>query len=160
MGRLRNVWFWLAHGENLSVGLRPVFDGVQPRSRKKLADRLMRFARRANADRSRRNVEPDGGTMAKRLPRKGPKTGARGKMFRNIGKIRSLKIKVTPDHGELYFHGGAGRTAETHHFGEEGFVGKTREGKIIRTKYDARRLLGFGKEQNEYLDQVLEHLGD
>ncbi len=134
-----------------------LIEAAAPRQRRKLVDKLMRAARRANADRIRRNIEPDGSKMVARKKRK----EKRGKMFRRLGKARNLKIRATPDRGELHFgNPNVEDTAATHHFGLEGFVGKTREGKIIRTRYDARRLLGFGKEQDELLDAVLEHYGE
>ncbi|MCB2050025.1 MAG: phage virion morphogenesis protein [Novosphingobium sp.] len=130
---------------------------LEPRSRRKAMDKLMRLVRRANAQRITRNVEPDGNAMTKRKPRK----GKRGKMFRNIGKARNLRIRVTPDEGELHFGSKLiGHTAAVHHYGETGFVGKTRDGKIIRTKFDARRLLGFGPEQDELLDELLKQFSE
>jgi phage virion morphogenesis protein len=132
-----------------------LLQAAEPGQRKKLIDKLMRFARRANAGRIAANVEPEGGAMAKRKPRK----GKRGKMFRRIGKTASLKIRATPDEGELSFANPlVEQTAATHHFGLTGYVGKTRRGRIVRTKYEARRLLGHGAETGEYLDEVLKHL--
>ena len=128
-----------------------------PGQRRKLMDKLMRFARRANAGRISANQEPDGAAMA---PRKRRPKGKRKKMFKNIGKQRSLKIRVSPDQGELSFANPLiADTAGVHHFGRVGYVGKTRDGKVIRTKYDARRLLGFGRERDEFVEEVLKHVG-
>jgi len=142
--------------EAIEPFLREIMDAVEPRQRKRLADKLMRMARRENAQRIARNVEPEGGPMAPRKRRTGRK---RGKMFKRIGKTSSLRIRTTPDMGELTF---ANRmvedTAATHHFGLEGFVGKTRAGRVVRTKYQARQLLGFGREREELIDEVLQHL--
>ena len=83
-----------------------------------------------------------------------------GQVFKNIGKQRSLKIRVSADEGELAFANPLiADTASVHHFGRVGYVGKTRGGKVIRTKYDARRLLGFGREQDEFVEEVLRHMG-
>lgn len=132
-----------------------VIDAAAPGQRLKLIERLMRFARRANAERIAANKEPDGGAMAPRKRRPKPK---RGKMFKNIGKQGALKIRVSPDEGELAFaDGGVARTAAEHHFGLVGFVGKSRRGRVVRTRYHARRLLGIGPEQDRYLDEVLKH---
>ncbi|WP_054530311.1 phage virion morphogenesis protein [Erythrobacter sp. SG61-1L] len=132
-----------------------LLQAVEPRGRRKLIDRLMRAARRANAQRIATNLEPDGAKMAPRKKRK----GKRGKMFRRLGKQSSLKIRTSPEEGELRFGSRSVEdTAATHHFGLTGFVGRTRDGRVIRTKYDARRVLGFGKEQEELLDEVLRHL--
>ncbi|MEJ6008679.1 phage virion morphogenesis protein [Novosphingobium aquae] len=141
--------------EAIEPFLREIMDAVEPRERKNLVDKLMRFARRANAQRIAANATPEGGKMAAR------KTGRakRGKMFRRIGKASSLKIRTTPDMGELRFSNPlVESTAAVHHHGLEGFVGKTPSGRVIRTKYQARELLGFGKEQELFVDEVLKHL--
>jgi phage virion morphogenesis protein len=133
-----------------------LLDAVAPKQRRRLIEKLMRLARRHNARRIAANVTPDGAAMAPRKKREG---GKRGKMFRRIGKAASLKIRATPDMGELTFANPlVAATAATHHFGLEGFVGRTRGGRVIRTKYQARALLGFGAERDEYLDEVLRHL--
>lgn len=142
--------------EAIEPFLGELLDTVAPAQRKRLIDKLMRLARRANARRIAANVTPDGGAMA---PRKKRPKGKRGKMFKRIGKDASLKIRSTPDMGELTFANPLiESTAATHHFGLEGFVGRTRNGRVIRTKYQARALLGFGAEREEYLDEVLRHL--
>lgn len=142
--------------EAIEPFLGEVLETVAPAQRKRLIDKLMRLARRANARRIATNVTPDGGAMA---PRKKRPKGKRGKMFKRIGKDASLKIRATPDMGELTFAKPLiESTAATHHFGLEGFVGRTRNGRVIRTKYQARALLGFGAEREEYLDEVLRHL--
>lgn len=150
----------MATGDSLDAiepFLGELIEAAAPGQRRKLIDKLMRFARRANAARIAANQEPEGGAMT---PRKKRPRGPRGKMFKNIGKARSLKVRVTPDEGELSFTNPlVAGTAAVHHFGEVGFVGKTRAGKVIRTKYDARRLLGHGPEADLYLDEVLKHFG-
>lgn len=147
-------------GDNLDAiepFLGELIEAAEPGQRRKLMDKLMRFARRANADRIAANQEPEGGAMVARKKR--PK-GKRGKMFKNIGKQRSLKVRIGEDEGELSFANPLiANTAAVHHFGQTGYVGKTRAGKIIRTKYDARRLLGHGPEADQYLDEVLKHFG-
>jgi phage virion morphogenesis protein len=139
--------------------LRPLMDQVEPRQRKRLIEKLMRLARRANAKRMTANVQPDGSAMAPRKPRDTTKRGRKAKMFKRIGKAASLKVRATPDEGELRFVNPlVEHTAAEHHFGLEGFVGKTRKGRVIRTKYQARQLLGFGEEKDEFLDEALRHL--
>lgn len=65
-----------------------------------------------------------------------------------------MRIKATPDSVELDFGGGnAQRIAEVHHDGRTDRVGKTRAGRTIRARYEARRLLGFGGDD---MDAVLE----
>lgn len=134
-----------------------LLQAIEPRGRRKLIDKLMRAARRANAQRIAANVEPDGAKMTPRKKRK----GKRGKMFRRLGKQSSLRIRTSPDEGELRFANPLiESTAAAHHYGQEDFVGRTRDGRVIRTKYDARRVLGFGKEQDDLLDEVLQHLAE
>lgn len=141
--------------EAIEPFLGEIMQSVAPGQRKRLADKLMRLSRRANTKRIASNVTPEGGAMPARKKRKGKK----GKMFKRIGKASSLKIRTTADMGELRFANPlVESTAATHHLGLEGFVGKTRTGRVIRTKYQARALLGFGPEQEEFLDEVLAHL--
>ena len=135
---------------------------LKPGERKRFAIKVMRLVRRENVGRISRNEEPDGGSMAprkSRLDRSG-KVERRGKMFRKIRLLKNLKIKASPDGGELHFVNPLiEKTAAIHHFGEEGRVGKTRDGRTIRTRYAARRLLGFGnKERDAILDLAVDHL--
>jgi phage virion morphogenesis protein len=142
--------------EAIEPFLGEILESVEPGQRKRLAEKLMRLARRANAKRIAANVTPEGGAMAPRKKRRKPK---RGKMFKRIGKASNLRTRVTPDEGELRFANKlVESTAATHHFGLEGFVGKSRRGRVIRTKYQARALLGFGEEQEQFLDEVLRHI--
>jgi phage virion morphogenesis protein len=146
----------MAELEAIEPFLHELMDGLQPAKRKRLIDKLMRLARRSNAKRIAANVTPDGQRMA---PRKQVRPGQRKKMFTRIGKQNSLRIRATADEGELRFANGLIQdTAATHHFGLTGFVGRTRQGRVIRTKYQARELLGFGPERAEMLDEALKHL--
>ena len=134
-----------------------LLEAMRPGQRRRMIDKLMRMARRHQADRIRRNVEPDEAEMTPRKPRK----GRRGKMFKRIGAARNLRIRTHPDRGELTFGGGlVSRTASEHHHGLEGFVGKTRRGRIVRTRYEQRRLIGHGKERRDYVEALVEHLDD
>lgn len=75
------------------------------------------------------------------------------RMFRRIRMVRNLRIKATPDSVEINFGGGAiEKIAAIHHDGQLGTVGRTRDGRTIRARYEARRLLGFGDED---IDVVL-----
>ena len=146
--------------EALEPFLGELIAAAAPGQRRKLIDKLMRAVRRANAARIGANVDPDGGAMTPRKPREQHRRGRKTKMFKSIGKTRSLKLKVTPDEGELRFANPLiETTAAVHHYGQEGYVGKTRRGNVVRTKYEARRLLGFGKERDELVDEVLKHFG-
>jgi hypothetical protein len=94
--------------------------------------------------------------MAPRRPRIGPdgKPIRRKRMFRRLRMARNMRIKATPDSVELDFGGGnSQRIAEVHHDGRTDRVGRTRDGRTIRARYEARRLLGFGTDD---IDSVLE----
>jgi phage virion morphogenesis protein len=136
-----------------------LIEAVKPAQRKRLVERIMRVARRANAQRIAANKLPDGGAMPTRKKREGRSaTKKRGKMFKRIGKASSLKTRASADEGELRFVNPlVEATAAVHHYGQQGFVGRTRRGKVVRTKYQVRTLLGFGREQEEFLDEALKH---
>jgi phage virion morphogenesis protein len=127
-----------------------------PGQRRRVMRKSMEALRKANAARIAANIEPDGAAMAPRKPRKRMKDGkgrvkrAR-KMFPKIKLARSMKLRITPDEGTLGFAGAIGHTAAAHHYGREDFVGRTPNGKAIRTKYPRRRLLGFGPEDIELI---------
>lgn len=122
--------------------------GLSPQERTKLAAAIGRVLRRENARRIASNVEPEGGAMVPRKPRLDRRTGrirSRGKMFPRIRLASSLKFKPSPDGVEVGFVNPAiENVAAIHHFGDEGYVGRTPNGRTIRTRYEARRLLGFG----------------
>lgn len=129
---------------------------LEPGARRKLAMKIGEALRRSNAQRIAANKEPDGKAMAPRRPRIGPdgKPIRSKRMFRRLRLARNMRIKATPDSVELDFGGGnAQRIAEVHHDGRTDRVGKTREGRTIRARYEARRLLGFGDDD---MDTVLE----
>lgn len=136
---------------------------LAPAARRKLALALGRHLRKVNAARITRNVQPDGSPMEPRKRRADAGKGrVRGKarMFRKIGKARSLRIKASPDGVQIGFAQPlVASTAAVHHFGDVGYVGKTRGGRTIRTRYAERRLLGFGPGDLEALqDTALDHL--
>lgn len=114
---------------------------LSPREMRGLASKIGQSLRRSNAKRIGANVEPDGGGMQARKPREGKR---RGKMFRQLRQARVLKVRATADGVTVGFQGQAQKVAQVHHFGEEGIVGRTRDGRTIRARYAARRLLGIG----------------
>src|SRR3546814_19924480 len=103
--------------------------------------------RRSNSDRIGKNIQPDGSAMAARRPR--PGGGNRGKMFRRLRMARVLKVRATPDEATVGFIGQAQKVAQVHYFGEEDEVGRTRDGRVIRARYLARHLIGFGPDDEE-----------
>lgn len=156
-------------GDDLSA-IEPWIGGLvgqlKPGARKRLSVKVGQLLRRANAARIAANVEPDGSAMEPRKPRKPrraeAKTGRikkKGKMFRKIAKAKALKVRPDPDGVELRFANPLiERTAAEHHFGLDGYVGRS-GGKTIRTRYAERALLGFGREDPDaIMDLVLAHL--
>lgn len=160
----------MARGDSLEAiepWLGGMLEKVSPRERKRLLDKLMRMVRRENANRIRANREPDGASMAKRKERPALRERGRnggkaktGRMFPKIAAAKALGIRITPDSAELRFNSRRVESiAATHHYGLPGFVGRTRDGRVIRTTYTARRLIGFGKEADDFLEELVKHMG-
>lgn len=121
-----------------------------PGQRRRVMQKVGAALRRENAKRIAANVEPDGSAMEPRKKRKRMKDGKgrikrTGKMFPRIRLAKSLRITATPDQVEVGFTNALiGKTAMAHQYGLVDFVGKTKAGRTVRTKYPERRLLGFG----------------
>lgn len=130
-----------------------------PGHRRKIARKVGEALRRENARRIAANVQPDGSAMEPRKPRKRMSKGKglikrAGKMYPKIKLARSMKIRATPDDVSVGFAGMIGRTAAAHHFGREDFVGRSADGRAIKTKYPERRLLGFSAEDVEIITRA------
>lgn len=136
---------------------------LTPPARKKLMMAMMRELRRANAQRIASNVDPDGEKFAPRKPRAARKKRAPGgkTMFRKLRLARNMKIKASADEGEIGFgNRRVEATAAEHHYGLEGRVGKSRDGRTIMTRYAERRLLGFGRDDlRRAMDAAIDHIG-
>lgn len=140
---------------------------LKPGARKRLSIKIGQLLRRSNAARIAANIEPDGAAMEPRKPRKPrratAKTGRvkkKGKMFRKIMTARAMKVQTSGDGVEVGFANPVkGRIAAEHHYGLVGRVGRSPDGNTVSTRYPARRLLGFGPDDNNaIMDLVLEHL--
>jgi len=132
-------------------------EALSPRERKRLLSKIGQSLRRSNSARIAANVEPDGTPMEPRRPRDG--ASKRGKMFRRLRMARVLKVRPTADQVSVGFIGQAQQVAKVHHFGEVDEVGRTRDGRTIRTRYVARRLLGIGRDDEAMaFDAVAKHL--
>ena len=130
---------------------------LTPARRKMVARKLGQRMRRLNTARIAKNVEPDGGPMAKRKPRfdRDGKKVRRGRMFRKLRLARQYEIHPSADGVELRTRDQIARLAKVHQFGLVDRVGRSKDGRIIRTRYERRRLLGFGDDD---LDQITEEL--
>lgn len=126
---------------------------LSPREMRGLASKIGQSLRRSNSARIGANVEPDGNAMAARRPREGKK---RGKMFRKLRAARVLKVRPTAEGVTVGFIGQAQQVAQVHQEGKEDVVGRTRDGRTIRARYVARRLLGVGDQDEERMLAAVE----
>lgn len=136
-----------------------IINGLEPGRRRAAALKLGQALRRLNAQRIAANIEPDGGSMQARKPREGRRL--RAKMFPKLRKLSEWKLTADADGLEITpVNPMVAQTAAVHHFGETGFVGRLRDGRVIRAKYPARRLLGFGDEDRALAIEIAASLVD
>lgn len=131
---------------------------LKPSERTKISRKVGIMLRRANSERIRANVEPDGAAMA---PRKEGKRRRRrkGRMFAKTGRLRNMRVRAAPDGVELSFLQLVAGTASVHHHGLVDKVDK-RIPNSITVRYPARRLLGFSAADREaIMDEVLKWVG-
>lgn len=138
----------------LEPWLAGVMARVSPGRRLGLARRVGQIMRRVNAMRVLANIEPDGTAMEARKPKKERKgkrgRKAKGAMFRRIELARNMEVRPSADQVALGFKAKVAQTAEVHHYGLEDVVDR-RVRNSIRTRYPARRLLGFGPGDRDAL---------
>jgi phage virion morphogenesis (putative tail completion) protein len=130
-----------------------VMQGLEPARRRAAALKLAQALRRANLARIAANIESDGSAMPPRKASMGQRGRLRrkagAKMFRRLRLTRSWKIGADADGLELMPASPAiDRIAAVHHFGELARVGRLGNGRVIRTRYTERRLLGFSADDN------------
>lgn len=133
---------------------------LKPGQRIRLARRIGTVLRRVNAKRITANVEPDGAKMEARKPRPAGKkaSGRRGRMFKRMGKLKSMRIRARADSVRIDFEPRLSRVARVHHFGLQDRVER---GEPARARYPRRRLLGLADTDREaIMDEVLGFLGD
>ena len=139
------------------------FDGmledISPARRRVVARKVGQRLRRSNLKRQASNEEPDGGRMEPRRKHtelRGDRSRSGKKMFRKLRYARFWKIRPSAEGVTVQPSRGASRIAGEHHFGLEGYVGRTRDRRTIRHRYTARRLLGFGpSDLDEIADEML-----
>lgn len=145
--------------DRLEPFLSRIAAALSPRERKGLLTKIGQSLRRSNSARIAANQQPDGTAMAPRRPR--PGSSKRGKMFRQLRQARILKIRATPDQVSVGFVGQVQQVAQVHHFGQEDEVGRTRDGRTIRARYVARRLIGFHPEDEaRTFESIEKHLSN
>lgn len=141
--------------EALEPWLQGYLDRLSPAARRKAVLAIGRESRKANAGRIAANVEPDGAAMEprkgkKRLRDRHGKIRRTAKMFAKIRLSRTLRVTATEDQAEIGFKAGTdSRIASVHQYGEVDSVGRNKRGQVVRTKYAARRLLGFSPEDRQ-----------
>lgn len=135
-----------------------IMAGLAPARRRSAALKLAQALRRLNTARIAANVDPDGNAMERPKQRAGR---IRRKMFPKLRRLREWKISADADGLEISpVNPLVGNTAAVHHFGETGYVGRLRDGRVIRTKYPERRLLGFADEDRALVAEVAASLLD
>lgn len=146
----------------LEPGLKGYLDRLSPRERGKVARAIGTMLRKANAQRIRDNVQPDGSPMAPRKSqkdRRGRIRKRKGRMFPKIALARNLKVRASPDEVEIAFAQLVAGAANVHHYGLVSPV-DPRIPNAIRVRYEARRLLGFSAADRQAIAEVaLESLG-
>lgn len=133
---------------------------LSPARRRRIARKIGMELRKSNAKRIADNIQPDGSAMQPRKKRnlKAGKDGIKkGRMFRKLRLARSFKINATPGGVSVGFEGIVAHTARAHQYGLTDFVGRTENGKTVRTKYPERVLLGFTPDD---LDRIAEIVFD
>jgi phage virion morphogenesis protein len=147
----------------LEEWLGQVMTGLSPAKRKRVLMKVGQSLRRSNLARIQANVEPDGSAMVQRksrLDRRGKvRSGTGGKMFRKLRFARRWAIKATPNSVELMPKSNSLIPA-IHHFGRKGFVGRGPDGRKIFTRYPERRLLGFAREDEEQIIDIVSTMVD
>jgi phage virion morphogenesis protein len=133
---------------------------LDPPQRKKLAMQIATELRRANAQRLKANVDPDGEKFA---PRKASRdklrdrVGKRGRMFQRAATPRFLLKKATPEQASVGFASAAARIMAVHHFGLRDRV--SREADAPEASYPARRVLGLPeRDRGRIMDLILARL--
>lgn len=144
--------------EAIEPWLAAIMNRLKPGERLKLARKIGDMLRRRNAKRIAANVQPDGSPMQPRKPRRDRRGKLRksrqGKMFRQTGKIRNMRVRPSPDQVEIAFRQPVAGTAEVHHFGLVDKVEHTATAPKVR--YPARHLLGIpADDRAAVMDEAL-----
>lgn len=102
--------------------------------------------RKANRERIRDQVDPDGQRFIDPLQKKN------NPMFREITKARYLKYKATSRYAQAGFRGNAAHIARIHH---EGRLSQVRPDSPKKYPYPERRLLGISDVDKHIIIRVL-----
>lgn len=112
--------------DQLQTWIGDMLAGLEPGRRRAMALRIAKQLRRANAERIRAQVQPDGSAFVPRKPQKGTR-GRVGtikqrrqsrKMFARLRGSANLKVEASPNEAAVGFRNKAvGRVAQVHHMG-------------------------------------------
>jgi len=148
---------------DLDLRIARLIDQVTPAARTALARKLASDLRKANAERIRDNVEPDGEAMAPRQPRKqgkslreriGPSALRREAMFARAGGGKFLRARATPEGAQIGFAGATARIMRIHQLGLRDRVNPS--GPAI--EYPVREVLGISDgDRARLLDIIAGH---
>jgi phage virion morphogenesis protein len=134
--------------------------GLSDSERKKMAIKAAQALRKSNANRIRKNIDPEGNPFPKRINKLKTKSGKRRRgvrMFQKLRELRHLRFKADQDGLEIGFTGGTAIIARIHHEGQTAYVNKPKSDRKVQ--YKVRRLLGVNSADEEALmDKVLELL--
>ncbi|MCF6221640.1 MAG: phage virion morphogenesis protein [Robiginitomaculum sp.] len=126
--------------------LEDTLTGLAPASRTKLLKKLGMSMRRSNQKRQMQQIGLDGRKWAAR------KSGSKRKMMKKLRLARFLKISSSPNEVSVGWRGRTAGMARVHHFGLRDRVSKGG----VRVKYEARELLGQGRNDADDLSKIIE----
>lgn len=131
----------------------PLLRRLDPGERRRLARTVGTALRRSQTQRIVRQQNPDGTPYAPRKQQLRTKNGRikRLKMFVKLRQAKHFKIMASDNAVSVGFTGRVGRIARVH---QEGLMDAVHPGGP-RTRYEQRRLLGFGPEDRDAIRNLL-----
>ncbi|WP_210532289.1 phage virion morphogenesis protein [Pantoea ananatis] len=125
---------------------------LEPAERKKMLREVARDVRRIQQGNMTAQRAPDGSAWEPRRVSARTKPGRiKRKMFVKLKTSKYLKTRATGDTAEVAFLPAVQRLARVHHFGLRDRVGR----RGIMTRYAERPLLGFEKETDMIVNNIL-----
>lgn len=130
--------------------LQPLLAKLEPQAKRTLTRQIAQALRLRFKDRIAQQKDPDGIAF---VPRKRNQIGnikRQGAMFQRLP--RQLKIRYTKDQAEVGFAGRDAFVAKVH---QQGLTTRPSQ-KSRPTQYAVRKLVGFGKEDEEWVMRMVE----
>lgn len=148
--------------DQLQTWIGDMLAGLEPGRRRAMALRIAKQLRRANAERIRAQVQPDGSAFVPRKPQKGTR-GRVGtikqrrqsrKMFARLRRFDNLKAEASAEEAVVGFRNPAvARVARVHQLGLRDRV--TRDGRSPQYDYPERVILGFAEGDEDEVFQAV-----